>query len=116
MSASMLLMMTMALIFFGMFSLSLSMEKHYKQVLSSSFSQSKRIGFRLLGWMILALSIYTNILASNIAIGIASWFGIATLMTGLMIYILTYRPKWLSYFVLTMLMVLSGFYIFCMLI
>lgn len=97
---------TMILIFLGMLCLNLSMEKHYKQVLSSSFSPSKRIGFRCVGWLILAMSLYTNILASNVAIGIASWFGIATLMTGLMIYILTYRPKWLVYFALTLLMVL----------
>ena len=106
----------MILIFLGMFCLNLWMEKHYNQVLSSSFSPSKRIGFRCVCWLILALSLHTNILASNVAIGIASWFGMATLMTGLMIYILTYRPKWLVYFTLTMLMGLSVFYLFCVLI
>ena len=63
------------------------MEKHYRQIVLSAFISKKLIILLILGCMLLVLSMYINILAFNVTIGIVTWFGIAKFITGLMIYL-----------------------------
>ena len=102
---------TIALIYIGMMCLNLAMDKHFKQVFARSISQSQALSLKLLGWVIVALSVYCSTLAWTLSIGLAVWFGIATFMVGLMIYIQAYQAKWAYYIALNLLLFLLLLYI-----
>ena len=88
----------------GFIMLSLSMQRHYKQVARRGDTYCNRLEWllRLSGYCILIISGALALNVWGIALGIVYWCAIATLVTLLLSFVLTYTPHKLRFIVFIM--------------
>ncbi len=81
--------------------LALSLNRHYQQVAGRTkrLSKIKIKWFRIAGYGILCVSAAIIIVLKGFAVGMTYWLALATLDALCIALILTYRAKWLRYFV-----------------
>ncbi len=103
---------TLALLYIGMMGLNLSMDKQFKNIFERKISLSQSRILYGLGWLFLAAALASSIAAWGISIGIAAWFGIATFMVGVLIYIQAYWPRWAWHISLVLLVIVIFLQIF----
>ncbi|RZG86769.1 DUF3325 domain-containing protein [Acinetobacter sp. WCHAc060033] len=84
---------TIFLSYLGLFALNLSLERNAKLVLKAPLSLKKNQIIKILGWSFLALSLLHCIWAWGISIGIAAWFGVITLIAGIIVFIQSYQAR-----------------------
>lgn len=84
---------TIFLSYIGLFALNLSMERNAKLVLKAPLSLKKNQIIKVLGWGLLALSLLHCIWAWGISIGITAWFGVITLIAGIIVFIQSYQAR-----------------------
>jgi hypothetical protein len=79
-------------IFIGLFALSLSMKRHFKQCYPQRKMPSlKRLFvFRISGYVGLSISMYLCIIAQGLGLGLVVWFGVATIVALLQVLLLSY--------------------------
>lgn len=86
--------------FMGMASLSLAMDKHYKQVIVNAPQwfislKLKQVYLKWIGWIFLAIALLCCIRTWNFSIGLTTYLGLLTLIVGVLILLLSYRVTWI---------------------
>ncbi|KAA8735668.1 DUF3325 domain-containing protein [Acinetobacter qingfengensis] len=92
----------LACIYIGMMCLNLSMDKPFKQVFQRTIRPLDCRVLRIVGWLFIVFAMMCSIAAWNISIGIAAWFGMATFVVGMLVFIQAYHLKkawWLGWVV-----------------
>ena len=85
----------LALCFAGMAALSLAMDRHYAQLTGRDEpSRRHRIGLRIAGWLLLALSLWPCISGWGLSVGLVAWCGWLTAGGLLVAWTLPYIPRW----------------------
>lgn len=83
----------LACILGGMMGLILSMERHAKASFPQGISKKYLHIFYCLGWFFLCIALYLSIAEWGVGIGLTAWFGILTVIVGLIIFTQSYRPQ-----------------------
>ena len=91
--------------FMGMALLNFTMDKPHKQLLlqipqSLSADWLKPRYLRILGWILLAVALGLSINVWGFSIGSAAYFGLLTLVVGMLIFLFSYRITWVFHWVL----------------
>lgn len=73
--------------------LSISMNKHYKVVISTNINKNYQIGSKLLGNALLIISLILFIKTTGLSLGITYFFGFLALFIIIIALFLTYKPK-----------------------
>lgn len=84
----------------GFVLLARSMDRHFRQLHPGRPMPAwpMRAGTRLAGWLLIALSWWVAVQLWGAGNGTAAWFGVASLMAGLLIWMLPWRPGWVTPF------------------
>ncbi|HWK55650.1 MAG TPA: DUF3325 domain-containing protein [Hyphomicrobiales bacterium] len=86
-----------ALCFLGFICLSLSMNRHYRQLWPQGTPSRTQVWtLRGVGYCSLALALAPAIAAQGTAVGIVLWCGLLTVAALLQAMLLTYRPLWIT--------------------
>jgi len=84
---------TLCLSYLSLFALNLSMERNAKLVFKFPLSSKLMMLSKVLGWGGLILALFSSILAWGVAIGITAWFGVITVVVGLIVFIQSYQAR-----------------------
>ena len=77
----------------GFTALCLSTDRHHGELLHSKPSPSRRLTLRVAGWLLLVLSMWPAVAASNWAQGVVEWCAVLMLSALLLVLLLPYRPR-----------------------
>ena len=77
----------------GFTALCLSTDRHHGELLHSKPSLSRRLTLRVAGWLLLVLSMWPAVAASNWAQGLVEWCAVLMLSALLLVLLLPYRPR-----------------------
>lgn len=77
----------------GFTALCLSTDRHHGELLHSKPSPSRRLTLRVAGWLLLALSMWPAVAASNWAQGVVEWCAVLMLSALLLVLLMPYRPR-----------------------
>lgn len=81
------------LCYLGFTALSLSMSRHYADVVGGKLAPERRQRLRLMGWLTLLLSVFAGVEAGGWSIGLVQWF--AALMGSALVLLIamSFRPR-----------------------
>lgn len=82
-----------SVLYVGFLLLSMSLEKHYKQVLNKEFTQKFKYIVTALGYLFLLISFVLYIQLFGFGLGATYWVGALTPIVVLIALLLSYRPK-----------------------
>lgn len=77
----------------GLTSLCLAMPRHYRQVSGRHPGLAVRLGFRIVGWLCLAAALASSVAALGWPIGSVAWFGLVSVTSLLLVFLLAYTPR-----------------------
>lgn len=77
--------------------LSISMNKHYKVVISTNINKNYQISSKLIGNTLLIISLVLFIKTTGLSLGITYFFGFLALYIIIIALFLTYKPKLLIF-------------------
>ncbi|WP_416364334.1 DUF3325 domain-containing protein [Pseudomonas sp. NFX183] len=77
----------------GFTALCLSTDRHHGELLHSKPSPPRRLTLRVAGWLLLVLSMWPAVTASNWAQGLVEWCAVLMLSALLLVLLLPYRPR-----------------------
>lgn len=77
----------------GLGALSLSLDRHARDFFQRPPASRQRLGLRLAGWILLALSLPMTSTAWHDGIGLVTWFGLLTTAGLSWMAVLTYAPR-----------------------
>lgn len=77
----------------GIMGLNLSIERHAKASFSEEIPKKYLRFFYYLGWLFLCIALYLSVTEWGIGIGLTAWFGVLTVIVGLIVFIQSYRPQ-----------------------
>ena len=92
-------MLGFSLAYAGFTGICLSMSRHHRQIWGRDASRKRRAGFRVAGWLCLALSLLPCLVAWGEAAGTVAWFGVLSAAGFVLAFLLPYAPRiaaWLS--------------------
>jgi hypothetical protein len=84
---------SLLLAFSGMLGLCLGLERHFKQIWQRAPSPGLRRTLRTAGWLALAASFATSVLAWGWAMGPVGWFGLMSLAGISLVLLLPYAAR-----------------------
>lgn len=87
----MMLLFASVFAFGGFLALSLSMNRHYRQVFHRPVSRKAGLWLRALGWSALAVALIICVVYSGWAVGLLFWMGILSVAGLINILLLAYR-------------------------
>ncbi|WP_313440174.1 DUF3325 domain-containing protein [Novosphingobium sp.] len=79
----------------GFACLALSMARHYRDLFGKALSRPVERAFRLSGWSLIAVSFAIATASQGPAIGPVLWLGLLTPAAQVVVFMLTYRDRWL---------------------
>ena len=77
----------------GFTALCLSTDRHHGELLHSKPSPRRRVGLRVLGWLLLSVSIWPAVSLAGWAQGLVEWCAVLMLSALLLVLLLPYRPR-----------------------
>lgn len=77
----------------GFTAVCLSTDRHHGELLHSKPSPRRRLGLRLSGWLLLALSIWPAVNRAGWGQGLVEWCAVLMLSALLLVLLLPYRPR-----------------------
>jgi Protein of unknown function (DUF3325) len=77
----------------GLTAVCLSMERHYRLVWGQTPSVAAATALRVLGFVVLCVSVVPAVSSWSAAIGVIAWFGFMTLAALPLIFLLPYAPR-----------------------
>lgn len=85
--------------FIGMANLNFANNKAHKQLaihkpLWLPFTLLKPVYLRVIGWVFLAIALILSIKTWSFSIGLAAYFGLLTLVVGVLVFLLSYKMTW----------------------
>lgn len=90
---SIALVTSLLLAYCGMLGLCLGMERHYKQLLQRTPTPFFCRALRVAGWLALAASFATSVMAWGWAMGPVGWFGLVSLAGITLVLVLPYAAR-----------------------
>lgn len=85
------------ILYLALIFLSISMNKHYKVVISTNTNKNYQIASKLLGNALLIISFILFIKTTGLSLGITYFFGFLALFIIIIALFLTYKPKLLIF-------------------
>ncbi len=83
-----------ALGFAAFTALALAMDRHHEQMLGCrKVPQQQKLAFRIMGWLLLAASLWASVMGWGWSLGSAMWLGLLTLAAITLILLLGWRPR-----------------------
>lgn len=77
----------------GFTALCLSTDRHHGELLHSKLSTRRRWVLRVMGWLLLALSIWPAVTLAGWGQGLVEWCAVLMLSALLLVLLLPYRPR-----------------------
>ena len=77
----------------GFTALCLSTDRHHGELLHSKPSPRRRVGLRVLGWLLLSVSIWPAVSVVGWGQGLVEWCAVLMLSALLLVLLLPYRPR-----------------------
>nr|WP_314562428.1 DUF3325 domain-containing protein [uncultured Pseudomonas sp.] len=77
----------------GFTALCLSTDRHHGELLRSKPSPRRRLGLRVAGWVLLAVSIWPAVDSAGWGLGLVEWCAVLMLSALLLVLLLPYRPR-----------------------
>ena len=77
----------------GFTALCLSTDRHHGELLHSKPSPRRRLGLRVLGWLLLSVSIWPAVQVAGWSQGLVEWCAVLMLSALLLVLLLPYRPR-----------------------
>ena len=87
------MLLTLLMCYAGFTALCLSTDRHHGELLHSKPSPPRRLTLRVAGWLLLALSMWPAVAASNWALGVVEWCAVLMLSALLLVLLMPYRPR-----------------------
>lgn len=84
---------TLLLALAGFAALSLSMQKHHRDLLGGAPLRARALALKCAGWLLLAASLWTALSGEGVFVGIVLWLGIATIAALTVAMLLTYGAR-----------------------
>lgn len=93
------------ILYIALIFLSISMNKHYKVVISTNINKNYQISSKLIGNTLLIISLVLFIKTTGLSLGITYFFGFLALYIIIIALFLTYKPKLLIFTIVVPLLV-----------
>lgn len=77
----------------GFTALCLSTDRHHGELLHSKPSPRRRLGLRVIGWLLLVVSIWPAVDVAGWGQGLVEWCAVLMLSALLLVLLLPYRPR-----------------------
>ncbi|CRL99903.1 MULTISPECIES: DUF3325 domain-containing protein [Pseudomonas] len=77
----------------GFTALCLSTDRHHGELLHSRPSPRRRIALRVIGWLLLTVSIWPAVAVADWGQGLVEWCAVLMLSALLLVLLLPYRPR-----------------------
>ena len=77
----------------GFTALCLSMDRHHADLLGRKPPRRLRLGLKLAGGMLLALSLSASVSVTDWGLGLVEWFAVLMLSALLLVLVMPYRPR-----------------------
>jgi nitrate reductase NapE component len=77
----------------GFTALCLSTDRHHGELLHSRPSPRRRIVLRVIGWLLLTVSIWPAVAVAGWGLGVVEWCAVLMLSALLLVLLLPYRPR-----------------------
>ncbi len=77
----------------GFTALCLSTDRHHGELLHSKPSPRRRLGLRVLGWLLLSVSIWPAVSVAGWGLGLVQWCAVLMLSALLLVLLLPYQPR-----------------------
>ncbi|AZE98544.1 iron uptake protein [Pseudomonas orientalis] len=87
------MLLSLLLCYAGFTALCLSTDRHHGELLRSKPTPARRLGLRVLGWLLLTLSIWPAVAATGWSQGLVEWCAVLMLSALLLVLLLPYRPR-----------------------
>jgi len=81
------------LCYLGFTALSLSMSRHYADVVGGTLAPGRRQLLRVLGWLTLLLSVWAGVVAGGWSIGLVQWFAALMVSALVLLIAMSLRPR-----------------------
>ncbi|AZE93192.1 iron uptake protein [Pseudomonas orientalis] len=87
------MLLSLLLCYAGFTALCLSTDRHHGELLRSKPTPARRLGLRVLGWLLLTLSIWPAVAATGWSQGLVEWCAVLMLSALLLVLLLPFRPR-----------------------
>ena len=87
------MLLALLLCYGGFTALCLSMDRHHADLLRRKLSSRSRQLFRVAGWLLLSVSLWSALAVTDWALGLVEWFAVLMLSALLLVLLLPYRPR-----------------------
>nr|WP_315417996.1 DUF3325 domain-containing protein [uncultured Pseudomonas sp.] len=77
----------------GFTALCLSTDRHHGELLHSKPSPQRRVGLRVIGWLLLSVSIWPAVSVAGWGQGFVEWCAVLMLSALLLVLLLPFRPR-----------------------
>lgn len=84
---------TLVVSFFGFAALAFSLERHYAQISEGELTSQNKLIFRVIGWVLLAVSVVPCVFYWGTSIGLSVWFLAVGVSGSILVMILSYVEK-----------------------
>jgi hypothetical protein len=69
------------------------MDRHHADLLRRKLSSRSRQLFRVAGWLLLSVSLWSALAVTDWALGLVEWFAVLMLSALLLVLLMPYRPR-----------------------
>ncbi|PKA69214.1 uncharacterized protein DUF3325 [Pseudomonas baetica] len=87
------MLLALLLCYAGFTALCLAMPRHHDELLGHTSSARRRQGLKLIGWLLLALSLWAAVAVKGWSFGLVDWFAVLMLSALALVLLLPYRPR-----------------------
>ena len=87
------MLLALLLCYGGFTALCLSMDRHHAELLRRKLSSRSRQLFRVAGWLLLSVSLWSALEVTDWALGLVEWFAVLMLSALLLVLLMPYRPR-----------------------
>jgi hypothetical protein len=87
------MLLALLLCYGGFTALCLSMDRHHADLLRRKLSSRSRQLFRVAGWLLLSVSLWSALAVTDWALGLVEWFAVLMLSALLLVLLMPYRPR-----------------------
>lgn len=87
------MLLPLLLTYAGFSALCLSMPRHHDELLGNKPSVRRAQALKLVGWSLLALSLWAAVAAGGWSFGLVDWFAVLMLSALVLVLLLPYRPR-----------------------
>ena len=87
------MLLALLMCYVGFTALCLSTDRHHGELLHSKPSPRRRLGLRVVGWLLLTVSVWPAVTIAGWSQGLVEWCAVLMLSVLLLVLLLPYRPR-----------------------